>query len=184
MCTVKMSDLEASSSSDRVADAHVCSLGRVEAFAPTDDVQTECFRARGDLFADGTEPSDAERLAENAFGAAIFCAFPFSSAQRIERVGDASVDGDNQPEYELGDRRCIFSRAACDVDPFAARGPNVDGADLSAGANNQMEIARFLDRRRGHFGGAHHENANVGDFCLERLFRELGLVRDFDRKST
>ena len=99
------------------------------------------------------------------------------------RVGDAPVERDRQPEDELGDRGRVLARAVRDVDAALARRPHVDRLHLRAGAHDEVELARRLDRFRRHLRRADDEDADALDRSLELLVRELGLVDDFDGES-
>ena len=79
-----------------------------------------------DLAPDGAEPGDAERLAVQPLGLAVLLPLPLAGAQRRDRVRDAAVERDDQPEDELGDRRRVLARAVGDVDAALARGAHVD----------------------------------------------------------
>jgi len=168
----------------RVADSKLGCACCAERATPTNDVQPERLRPDRDLTSDRSETRDSQGFPVDTFGASVFGAFPFSRAQRRERVRQTAVERDDLTKDELCDSRSIFARTVGDVDAFAAGSTYVDGSNLSAGANDQVEVARFFDGSSGDLGRADDQNTDVGDLRLERLFGEVRLVRDVDRKGS
>ena len=62
-------------------------------------------------------------------------------------IGDAAGEIDDQPEPELRDRRREARRCARDENPVAARGRDVDVADVDGAAQEGDELGRALEER-------------------------------------
>ena len=168
----------------RVADAEVGRLGSRERAAPGDGVQPESARASRDLASDRAEARDAQRLAMNPLGPAELRPLPLARPERRDRVRNAPVDAEEQPEDQLGDRRGVPPGAVGDVDPAPARGPHVDGVELGSRAHDEVELAGLVDGLRGDLGRTDDEDPDPRDFLLERLLGDLRVVDDLDGEGT
>ena len=167
-----------------MTDAELCGASRREVLAPADRVETERLGAERDVAADRAEAGDADRLAEQALGLRVLAAFPLAEAERCDGVGDAPVEADREAEHELGDGRRVLAGAVGDVDAAFARGLHVDGRDLGAGADDEIELPRVLDRLPRHLLRANDEDADARDLGLECLLRDLRFVEDIDGEGS
>ena len=146
--------------------------------APDGEVHPERLRAARHLLADAAEAEQAERAAVQALSLGELLLVPPPRPQLGHVVGDAPVEGQDEPEGELrhGDR--VLAGAVGDVDAAPRRALDVDGVVAGAGAHDERQRAGLQDRV-GHLGRPDHQH--VGLRARQRVRQsgvlELGLVR-------
>ena len=138
---------------------------RAEGATPYEGNEPEGPGARDHLASDRAESGDAQRLAVEPLGLAELRALPLAGAKRGERVGDASIEREDEPEDELGDGASVLAWAVGDVDAAVTGCANIDRGVLGACTNDEVQLLGVVDRRCRDLRRAHDENSNALRRC-------------------
>ena len=146
--------------------------------APDGEVHAERLRPARHLLADAAEAEDAERAAVQALRLRELLLVPPPRPQLGHVVGDAPVEGQDEPEREFRHRHGVLAGAIGDVDAAARGALDVDGVVARPGAHDQRQLSGFQDRVA-DLGGPDHEDVGLRARQRVRQGRvlELGLVR-------
>jgi hypothetical protein len=108
--------------------------------------------------ADGTEPQNPNRAPGETARFPVLGLLPDAALQVRGLLGDAPIQGKDQPERQFGHRDRILPRTVRHGNGPRRRGFQVDGVDAGARADNQTEPARALDLGAGDLGRTNDED--------------------------
>src|SRR4030088_2574272 len=94
--------------------------------APHNDRHSEGTGAHCHLLTDMAVPQQAERSAEQATGLRILLLVPSARAKVDDVIGKPTIEGQDQPEGEFGDRDRVLARTVRDVDSTPGGRSDVD----------------------------------------------------------
>ncbi len=134
----------------------------VQGAAPRHHVHTEGLCPPDHRPADGTGTDHAESPPREAAGPTVALLVPATGAEIDHVVRNATVEGDEESDCELGHRRRVGARAVCHAHGVGGCGIEVDRVDTGAGPDHQFQPRRGFDRRRRDLGGSHHEDGCAG----------------------
>ena len=133
---------------EAVASARSYRVGvGLEPARPDDEVHAERLRPACQLLGDVAEAEQPEGPAVEAPRLRELLLVPAAGPQLGDVVGDPTVEGEDQPEGELGDRDRVLARAVRDVDPAGRGGGDIDRVVAGAGADDEGEVAAVHHRR-------------------------------------
>ena len=127
------------------------------------DPHPERGRPLGHGEADRAQADDAQGAAEQPVGLAVGRLRPAALPRVGHVVGDPAVQGQDQPQGELGHRDRVAAGHVADQHPVAGRHLDVDGVGAGTGPDHQGELVGGLEHRAVDLGAAHHQRVDAGD---------------------
>jgi len=151
----------------------------LEAAGPDHEVEAKGLGSAGQLLGDVAEAEQAQRGSLEALRLRELLLVPVPRAELGDVVGNPPVEGQDQPESQLGDRDRVLAGAIRDVDPVGRCCAHVDRVVAGPGPHDQGQVGRIQhlggDGRRAH---DEHLRAAVDEGSCQRFVLERGIEDD------